>query len=132
MLGELGAGVLRAMPATAITEATGFDDEQVQRALAALGKERPPFFHLMDDSTMAGKHYFGAEGSAGHARRTVGAWPTPDSLADRIVAALQDAAEHAPTEEERSRARKVLDGVTGVGKGVLTGVLVKALSGEVG
>lgn len=115
-----------------IGEATGLDDGAVQRALGALGREEPPFFDLIDDSSLAGTHYFGAAGCTGHARRTVGSWPTPDNLADRIVAGLQDAADHAPTEEERGRARKLLDGATGVGKGVLTGVLVKVLSGEVG
>lgn len=114
-----------------IAEATGFEAADVQRALGALGREQPPFFRVVDDSDMSGTHYAGAENCTGHARRTVGAWPTPDGLADSIVAALQDAADNAPTEEERGRARKILDGVGGVGKGVLTGVLVKVLSGEV-
>jgi hypothetical protein len=49
-------------------------------------------------------------------------------LTERILAALEDTAESAPTEEERSGARKFLDGAAGVGKGVLTSVLVKVLT----
>jgi hypothetical protein len=115
-----------------IKEATGLDDKDVQRALGALARENPPFFEIIDASSMGGTFYMGAVNCTGHARRTVGSWPTPDNLADRIIAGLQEAADNAPSEEERSRARKVLDGVGGVGKGVLTGVLVKVLSGEVG
>jgi hypothetical protein len=122
----------RHVTAEQIQQATGLDGDDVQRALGALGREQPPFFEIMDVSSMSGAFYMGAVNSTGHARRTVGSWPTPDNMADRIVAGLQEVAANAPSEEERSRARKVLDGVGGVGKGVLTGVLVKVLSGEVG
>ncbi len=86
----------------------------------------------MQQRTMGGGGQWRVRGVTGEARRLVGAWPTPDNLADRIVAAMQEVAENAPTEEERGRARKLLDGATGVGKGVLTEVLVKVLSGGVG
>jgi hypothetical protein len=62
----------------------------------------------------------------------VGAWPTPEGLADRILAALADTAENGPSEEERGKARKVLDAAGGVGKSVLTNVLTKVLTGEIG
>lgn len=65
----------------------------------------------------------------GEARRRVGAWPTPDSLTNRIIAALEDAAANGASEEERTRAQKMLDGAKGVGKGVLTGVMVKVMTG---
>jgi hypothetical protein len=109
---------------------TGLDIEDVVRATNAL---EAAGLIVMQQRTMGGNGgQWRVREVSGEARRLVGAWPTPDNLADRIVAALQDAADNAPTEEERSRARKLLDGATGVGKGVLTGVLVKVLSGEVG
>jgi len=113
--------------ADALAIATGLDEAQVQRAIGALAREEPPFFEVIDATTGGGTYYMGAVNSTGHARRTVGAWPTPESLTDRIVAALSDVAGNAPTEEERSRAKKTLDVVGGVGKSVLTSVLTKVV-----
>ena len=53
------------------------------------------------------------------ALRAVGAWPTAEEFVDRLLASLTRLAEEAPTPEERSRARRVLDGVAGVGRDVL-------------
>lgn len=113
-----------------IAAATGLDVDDVVRATYALESAG---LLTMQQRTMGGNGgQWRVRAVSGEARRLVGAWPTPDGLAERIVAALEDAAQNAPTEEERGRARKILDGATGVGKGVLTGVLVKVLSGEIG
>jgi len=53
------------------------------------------------------------------ALRAVGAWPTPEAFVDRLLASLSELAENAPTSEERSRARRVLDAVGSVGRDVL-------------
>ena len=37
----------------------------------------------------------------GHARRAIGAWPTPESIADRLVNALDEAAEREPDPEQK-------------------------------
>jgi hypothetical protein len=113
-----------------ISERTGLDETQVQRAVGALSREYPRLISVIDASSAAATFYMAAGHATGEARRKVGTWPTPESLADRIVAALEDTASNGETEEERTRAQKMLDGAKGVGKGVLTGVIVKALSGE--
>jgi hypothetical protein len=108
-----------------LTRATGIAYADVARALRALASERPPFFEY---STVADGSVVIIANPTGHARRTVGQWPTPEDLADQIITALEDAATNASSEEERSRARKMLDGAKGIGKGVLTGVLIKVLT----
>lgn len=109
---------------------TGLEIDEVVRATYAL--EDAGLIEMAQRSLGGGGGNWRMCSLSGEARQIVGQWPTPENLADRIVAALQDAADNAPSEEERSRAKKLLDGVSGVGKGVLTGVLVKVLSGEVG
>jgi hypothetical protein len=111
-----------------IAERTGLSDEQVQRAIAALSREEPQLFDVIDSSSMSGSYYAGAGDTTGHARRVVGAWPTPESLADRLIAALEETAANGETDEQRSWAKRALEGGKVVGKGVLTSVLVKVLT----
>jgi hypothetical protein len=105
--------------------ATGLTHDEVQRAVRALLGESPPLF---ETGPMRGGTYDRLARVTGHARRTVGAWPTPENLADRIVAALNDAAESADDPAEKSRLKKAADAVGGVGKGVVTGVLTHVLT----
>lgn len=62
----------------------------------------------------------------------VGAWPTPESLVERLLAALEEQANAAPTEQERSRARRTLDALKGIGLDVLTNAAGSALGGAAG
>jgi DNA-binding GntR family transcriptional regulator len=80
--------------------------------------------------------YFGGEGfhvTAVYERglRTVGAWPSAESLVERLVAALEAQAQAASTPEERSRVRKTLEALRGVGLDVLTNAAGSALGGAV-
>lgn len=65
------------------------------------------------------------------ALRAVQAWPSPEAVAERLLAALTEMAEHGATPDERSRARKLLDAVGQDGRGVLVGVLGSVLSAGV-
>jgi hypothetical protein len=110
-----------------IADACRFDDNKiVQRALRALEHEEPPFITGFDRS-MPGK-IIGIGAPTGHARRTVGAWPTPDALADRIIAALNEAVEAEVDPEAKSRLKRAAEAVGGVGKSVLTGVLTHVIT----
>jgi hypothetical protein len=111
-----------------LAAATDLPIEDVQHALRALGGEDPPYFQCIDGSSLAGASIAGVTSPTGHARRTVGAWPTPEGLTERIIDGLQTAVDQSTDEKERTRAQKALDGVKGVGKGVLTSVLVKVLT----
>jgi hypothetical protein len=74
-----------------ICEALGFEDGDVQGALRALEHEQPSLITRFDK--VLTNRIIGIGAPTGHARRAVGAWPTPDNLADRIIAALKEAAE---------------------------------------
>jgi hypothetical protein len=63
------------------------------------------------------------------ALQAVGAWPSPEQLVDRLLAALDHAAKHANTNEERSRARRTLDALGTAGRDVLVNAAGAALGG---
>ena len=63
------------------------------------------------------------------ALQAVGAWPSPEQLVSRLLDALADAAENAPTDEERSRARRALDALRAAGWDVLVNAAGGALGG---
>jgi hypothetical protein len=110
-----------------IAHACGFDDNKVaQRALRALEHEEPPFITGFD-RVMTG-NIIGIGAPTGHARRTVGAWPTPDALADRIIAALNEAADNEPDEAKKGELRRGAEAVAGVGKDVLTDVMGQVIT----
>lgn len=109
-----------------IATSIGLPEEEVQRALRALRHNEPPFFTKMTGA-MGGIILLIGE-PTGHARRVVGAWPTPDALADRIIAALNDAADNEPDEEKKGKLRRGAEAVAGVGKGVLTDVMAQVIT----
>jgi hypothetical protein len=97
---------------------TGFDPHTVESALRALaGETNPKYF----DRTHGGLRdpTLWVTNVTGHARRTVGAWPTAETLADQILAALNDAADAAGDEETRDRLRQFAAWLGGAGRGVL-------------
>lgn len=107
------------------------DEATVERALWALAGEQPPFFQYMDATTFGGRSMTAVHDPTGHARRTVGAWPTQETLAESIVTALQQAADNEPDEAKRGRLRKLADAVGDVGKATVVGVLTNVLTGGV-
>lgn len=116
----------------AIAQRTGLDDVAVDRALWSLAAESPPFFQYLDGSTFAGRSMIAVHDPTGHARRTVGAWPTPEAWAVRFLAALEEAAESEPDAVKRSKLRKVVESVREAGTGVIVGVAANVISGQIG
>lgn len=119
-----------AMRVNELVEASGLGDDQVQRALRALRHEEPPFFTKMDGSMGGGILVVGAP--TGHARRAVGQWPTPEALADRIVAALRTAADREQDEEASGRLRRLASWFGAGGRDVLVEVAATAVTRGVG
>lgn len=106
-----------------IARRTRLDAAQVDGALAALANESPPLFHPIEVTTGDGKrHIYSVEQPTGQARRRVGAWPTPESLADQLVAALGVAAAAEPDAAKRSRLQSVVEFLGGVGRDVVVSV----------
>lgn len=112
-----------------IAQLTGLPEEDVRRALGALEHEQPPFF-TGSERSVAG--LIGVNAPTGHARRTVGQWPTPEGLATKIVEAMEQAAEDEQDEERRSFLKRSATWFRTTGNGVLTGVTATAISRGLG
>jgi hypothetical protein len=71
-------------------------------------------------------------GVSERARRELGAWPTPESLADELVAALRAAAEDADDPEDADRLRQAAGDLgSSVVKGVLVSLITKTVLGGI-
>lgn len=110
-----------------LARATGLEYEQVQRALRALSSEEPS---LLQVRGRASGDITVVYGLTGEARRRVGAWPTPESLAARLVEALGEAAEQTPNPQERTRLQEAGRALANVGQAALAGILANALTGN--
>lgn len=113
----------------ALVRETGFDAATVQQALRALvGTYLVPF----DGQPGSGRIQY-LQGITPAARRAVGAWPTPDSLVDQLLAALRESAgsDDVPATQEQSRAREILKAVGTGGRDVLVSVASAVLTGAV-
>lgn len=100
--------------------ACGFDKETVQRALRALYRE--PYF---EEAMTAYSGQILAVGSpTSAALRVAGQWPSPEVQLERVIAALQAAADSDSfDDEERSRFKQVVLTLRGVAGKVAIGAL---------
>lgn len=62
------------------------------------------------------------------ARRAVGQWPTIKGLSERLVEALQDAAEQETDPVKKGRLRRAAEGLAGIGKDLLVEVTGAAIA----
>lgn len=97
-----------------------FDEETVQRALRALYRE--PYFEKGMTAWSGNILAVGAPTSA--ALRLAGQWPTPEAQLDRLVTALQTAAEDdSRPEEERGRFKQAALWLGGAASQIAIGAL---------
>jgi hypothetical protein len=93
---------MRLLPeAEGLAEMTGLDPEDVGLALIALRDE-----YLAVEISGGGLKNAFVRQVYPSARRAVGQWPTPENLAERILAQLEQAVEEEPNEEKRSKLRQ--------------------------
>ena len=114
----------------AIESATGFEAGKVQAALRALDSEDPPFVSRFERVLTGDIIFIGAP--TGHARRAVGAWPTPESLADRLVSALDEAAEREPDPERKGWLRKSAAYLGSAGRDLAVEIGATAINRQMG
>lgn len=80
---------------------------------------------------MGGAQGWRVERVFGRAMQVVGAWPTPDSLAERILSELRTAADEADDEPTRSRLRTALavlgQGAVDTGTNLLAAVIARSI-----
>jgi hypothetical protein len=90
--------------ASDIEAATGLDADTVQRAIRKLNTQ-PSFFEKVLDTAQGGIVMVGPP--TGDALRVAGAWPSPENLLERLIAALESAANDETREpDERSKLRQ--------------------------
>jgi hypothetical protein len=110
-----------------VSKATGLSEGDVLLALQAL--EADDLIEVRWLAKNAG--IARVAGVSGNARRIVGAWPSPEQYADRLLEALEEQARSASDETERTRVRRVLDAIRDVGRDVLVQAAATALAGRV-
>jgi hypothetical protein len=108
-----------------VSDATGLSADDVLRAAHAL--DDGGFVELRMMTHNAGKFV----GITAAARREVGLWPSPENALDRMIAALEAIATNTDDEDTRTRARKILDGLTGAGKTIGLTVAAAAITGQI-
>lgn len=93
----------------------------------------PGIFDLRDATfqpTLSGAE---APGSwVGAVSANAGAWPSPDTAADRLLAALQAAVDKAPEgSKAKTRARRLLDGFLAAGRDFAVDVASGVVTGQI-
>lgn len=99
-----GPPVSPVTPAQIATD-IGLSGEDVDRALWALFTADPPYFR----GTETGESYVpvSVDMITERARREAGAWPSPEALVDRLVEALDRAADEEQDPEKKSLLRQL-------------------------
>lgn len=119
----------RVMSPNEIVEQSGLDADQVETALRALEGE-PPLITKLERRNSGGIGLVGKP--TGHARRAVGAWPTPEGIADRLIGALDEAADREPDPELKGWLRKTAAYLGNAGRDLAVEIGATAINRQMG
>lgn len=108
---------------------TGLTADQVQKALRALVAADPPYFAEHD---IRANHHVSVSAPTERARRTGGAWPSAESMADRVVEALEDAATRGEDPERRGWLKKTATYLGSAGRDLAVEIGASTISRQVG
>jgi len=117
---EVGAHPLKP---GAIATHLGWDEAQVQKALRDLS---PEYVDLEVFPENGWAYFVSLHRPA--ALRATGAWPSPEVTTQRLIDALQSAAQD-PDPIKRSKAKTALDALLGMSREVLVGVVTQTVGG---
>jgi hypothetical protein len=107
---------------------TGFGHDDVDKALHALSETDSLFFaHIRT----IGSSWHVARPTE-RARRAVGLWPTPDDLADRLIATFERAADEATGIDHRIRLRETAKFLGGGARDLIVQVGAEVLTRSMG
>jgi hypothetical protein len=115
------------LAATTIAEELGWEVDKVTAAVRAL--IRGGYVAELGIDAGPGGEWIGQV--SGQAYREVGAWPSVDAAADRLLAALDAAVERAPEGEPKSRAKRIRDGFLAAGRDFAVDVASGVLTGQI-
>jgi len=113
-----------------IEQATGLASDNVARALQALDQAEPPL--IQGIRAMALPYPAVITGFTERARRAVGAWPTPDGLVDRLMSALDTAADEEVDPSRKSKLREIAGALGGSMREVVVEVAGTAIARGMG
>ncbi|MCZ2850002.1 hypothetical protein [Modestobacter sp. VKM Ac-2978] len=116
------------LAADTVAERLGWDVEEVMAAVRALSRGG---YVKEQRATMASRPGDTIKNVSPEAYREAGAWPSPDTAADRLLAALQAAVDKAPEGEAKNRARRILDGVVAAGRDFAVDVAGGVVTGQI-
>jgi hypothetical protein len=111
--------------AQGIADATGLTRAEVDRAAANLRRAG-----LVRAQFAAGGQVVFFQNFDGRALELVGAWPTPETALERIIAALEAIADNTDDEDTRTRARRILDSLSSGSRAIGLGVATAAITGQ--
>jgi hypothetical protein len=108
-----------------VVQLTGLDERDVVRAGLAL--ESAGLLKTIGDFSqrISDFHTPGAR-----ARQLTGSWPTAETGADRLVAALEKLASNAPDEPTRTRAQGALAQLGGFSRDTLAAIAATVITGQ--
>jgi hypothetical protein len=105
-------------------------ERDIRKAFNALCAETPKLFQNYWHAPSVGVSR--VERPTGEARRRLGMWPTPESLADRLVQAMAAAADQEPDEEKRGRLKAAASWLGSAGRDVLVDVTAAVINRQMG
>jgi hypothetical protein len=125
LLNELGGpGVVNV---SSIAERIGRDPQEVYSSLLALRDGYVTMTLMMAPDP--GIHL--VTGVTAEARRVVGQWPTPEGIADQLLAALKAASDRTTDLEQQSKLRAAAETLGGFGRDVMVGVVSTVIAAHV-
>ncbi|GAA1602504.1 hypothetical protein GCM10009789_65750 [Kribbella sancticallisti] len=110
-----------------IASATGLGLDDVGRAFLALKNE-----YIDLRMTGGGPGHWFVQDVTPEARRIVGQWPSPDGLVDRLITALNVAADKEADSERRSKLRTVAGLIAGTAREIFVDVAAATITGRTG
>lgn len=114
------------LAANTVAENLGWEAETVSAAIRALARGG----YVTEARTMARGGGMIMQVSA-EAYREAGAWPNAETLADRLLTAMQQAIDQAPAGEAKSRARRAMEAVRSAGRDFIVDVASGVTTGTI-
>lgn len=113
------------LPIQELTGICELPEEDVQAAVRALAESNPPYIR----STGAAQLTYPViiSGVTERARRTVGQWPSAESLVTQLAEGLSAAAEHEIDPKKRRGFREAAKIIGGTGRDIVTEIMAKII-----
>jgi hypothetical protein len=111
-----------------VADLAGREPTDVYRALKVL---QPTYVRLVE-GLGHGPLASSVRGVTDDARRVAGQWPSAETVADRIVVALMEAAEREPDERKRTKLRAAAETLGSLGRDVLVTVAANVATRPIG